>query len=171
MPLVSVYDNDPAVDGRQSDRAMMIRSGVMRGLAKAGLVFAAEITLANGRRADSLGLDQSGLITIVEIKSSIADFEADSKWEEYRLFCDRFFFATHPEVPPEIFPDEEGLIIADLHGCEIVREARDGKLAAARRKAVTLRLARTSLSRLHQLAVFNSDPGKPPSDEHLNPEK
>ena len=84
MPIISAYSQDPATDGRQSESAMMVRSGVMRGLIGADIVFAAELTLANGRRADLVGLDKSGKITIVEIKSSIADFKADSKWHEYK---------------------------------------------------------------------------------------
>ncbi len=160
MPLISAHNQDPAVDGRQSDHAMMIRTGVMRGLTGSGLVFAAELTLANGRRADLVGLDKSGKITIVEIKSSIADFKADTKWHEYKDFSDHFYFATHPDVPVEIFPEEEGLIIADNHGCEILREAQVVKLPAPTRKALTLRFARTSGSRLKHIAMHNTGPGE-----------
>lgn len=160
MPLISAYNQDPATDGRQSDRAMMVRTGVMRGLAGAEIVFAAELTLANGRRADLVGLDKSGKITIVEIKSSIADFKSDTKWHEYKHFSDYFYFATHPDVPAEIFPAEEGLIVADHHGCEILRDAQSVKLPAPTRKAVTLRFARTSALRLKQIAMHNVGPGE-----------
>ena len=170
MPLVSAYDRDPATDGRQSDRALLVRSGVMRGLSRAGLVFAAELTLVSGRRADLVGLDKNGQISIFEIKSSIEDFKADEKWEEYKPFCDQFFFATHPDVPVEIFPDTEGLIVADLHGCEVLRDAQTTKLAAPTRKSLTLRIARTCANRLQQIAMHNREPGEALGKEYITPD-
>ncbi len=53
-----------------------------------------ELPLPSGRRADLVALGGDGEIIIVEIKSSVADFRADQKWMEYRLHCDRLFFAT-----------------------------------------------------------------------------
>ena len=58
-----------------------------------------ELSLATGRRADLVALTRQGDIWIIEIKSSIEDFRVDRKWPDYRLHSDRFFFATHPEVP------------------------------------------------------------------------
>ncbi|MEM7069779.1 MAG: MmcB family DNA repair protein, partial [Pseudomonadota bacterium] len=109
MPLISEPQTDIARDQRQSELAMAVRAGVMRGLAHRNWVFVPELTLANGRRADLVALDEKGLIRIIEIKSSIADFRADNKWEEYLDYCDAFYFASHPEVPIDIFPEKEGL--------------------------------------------------------------
>ena len=53
-----------------------------------------ELPLPSGRRADLVALGSGGEILIVEIKSSVADFRADQKWMDYRLHCDRLFFAT-----------------------------------------------------------------------------
>ena len=78
---------------------------------------------------------------IVEIKSSVADFRADQKWRDYRLHCDRLFFATTLEVPCEIFPQDTGLIVADAFGGSIVCEAPEHRLHAATRRIVTLALA------------------------------
>ncbi len=50
-----------------------------------------------------------GEIWIVEIKTSIEDFRVDRKWPDYRLHCDRLFFATHRGVPLDIFPEECGV--------------------------------------------------------------
>jgi len=171
MPLISAYDEDPATDGRQSDRAMMVRSGVIRGFSGTGLMFLAELSLANGRRVDLIGVDKSGKITIVEIKSSIADFKADAKWPEYKDFCDEFYFATHPDVPIEIFPEDEGLIVADGHGCELVHNAPTRKLPAPTRKAITLRFARTAAARLKRIAIYNTGPGEALSDALLAPDE
>lgn len=107
-----------------------------------------EVSLANGRRADIAAVADSGEIWIVEIKSSIEDFRTDQKWPEYRDYCDRLFFAVAPAFPNEILPADAGLIIADRYGGEIMRQAPEHKLAGARRKAVTLRLAQTAAFRL-----------------------
>ncbi|WP_306117338.1 MULTISPECIES: MmcB family DNA repair protein [unclassified Roseitalea] len=148
MPLVTVNASPPTEDGRQSDRALRVRRGVQTLLFEAGLALVPEMTLANGRRADLVGLTREGAIWIVEIKSSPADLRADRKWPDYRDFCDRFFFATLPDVPQALFPAQCGFIRADAHGAEILVEAPEHRLAAARRKAMTLRFARFAAERL-----------------------
>jgi hypothetical protein len=142
MPIVSPIPFNPLADGRQSERAMLVRRGVQRLLAAMGAVAFPELALATGRRADLVALTRKGDIWIIEIKSSVEDFRTDRKWPEYRLFCDRFFFATHPEVPAAIFPDEAG------YGAEMLREAPEHRLSSPARKALTLRLARAGLARL-----------------------
>ena len=101
-------------------------------------------------------LDPKGNIFIIEIKSSIADFRADQKWHEYLEFCDGFFFASHPEVPLDIFPDSEGFILADQYGSEMIREANMQKLPAPTRKAMTLRIARTAADRLRRFTLHEN---------------
>ena len=110
-----------------------------------------EVTLRNSRRADVMAIGRDGTVWIVEVKSSVPDYRSDAKWQEYRDFCDRFFFAVPPDFPAEIIPDDCGLIIADSYDGAIVREAPDLKLNAARRKAVTLRFARMAAERLSRL--------------------
>ena len=97
--------------------------------------------LPSGRRADLVALGGDGEIIIVEIKSSVADFRADQKWMDYRLHCDRLFFATIVDVPCDIFPADVGLIVADAFGAAIVCEAPEHRIAAATRKTVMLRFA------------------------------
>ncbi len=142
-------------DGRQSARALAIRRGVCRRLRAEGLALIPEVTLRSGRRADLVALGQGGAITIIEIKSSVEDFRADGKWQDYCLHCDHFFFATGPHVPPEIFPEAAGLIVADPYGAEILRPASCAKLPPATRKEMLIRLARAGAMRLHDL----EDPG------------
>lgn len=138
-------------DGRQSDAAFQICRGVVRLLAAHGIAAYTEVTLANGRRADVMGLARDGEMTIVEIKSSLEDFRSDQKWPEYREFSDRLFFAVAPDFPREVLPEDAGLIIADRYGGEIVRAAPTHKLPAARRKALTLQLARLGGLRLQSV--------------------
>lgn len=148
MPIVSPIPLNPLADGRQSERAMVVRRGVQRLLTALGAHVLPEISLAGGRRADLVALTRRGDIWIIEIKSSVEDFRVDRKWPEYRLFSDRFFFATHPEVPAGIFPEECGFILSDGHGAEILRDAPEHRLAAATRKALMLRIARAGAARL-----------------------
>lgn len=155
MPLITRFDHDPAIDGRQSDTALEIQRGIIAAMGEAGITFLTEFTLSTGRRADLIGLDRNGQIILIEVKSSVADFNADQKWPEYKAFCDRFYFASHPSVPQDIFPPEEGFILSDRHGCEILREGKPNKLAPATRKAITLKLARASIARLQKMVDFH----------------
>ena len=138
-------------DGRQSDTALMVQRGVARLLRASGMAVLPEFTLASGRRADIIGIGAGGEIWIIEIKSSPEDFRTDTKWPEYRDFCDRLFFAIPPEMDAEMMPSDAGLIIADGWGAEILRHAEAQDLHAARRKAVTLAFARAAALRLHGL--------------------
>ena len=122
------------VDGRQSETALAIARGTARLLHAHGRCVVSELPLPSGRRADLVALDPGGELWIVEIKSSIADFRADQKWQDYRAHCDRLFFATTIDVPCEIFPPDTGLIVADAFGAEFKCEAPEHKLPAATRK-------------------------------------
>ena len=147
-PIVSIAASNPFVDGRQSDRALAVRAGCERWFGQQNWVTLPELALSNGRRADLVCLSPKGTICIVEIKSSIADFRADNKWPDYQQFCDELIFATLPDVPADIFPEEAGLMVADTYGAEIVREAPPLKLPPARRKALHLMFARSCALRL-----------------------
>ena len=146
----------PIVDLRQSATALRVQRGVMRLLRETyDMACYAEVTLRSGRRADVLGVGPKGEIWIVEIKSSLIDFQVDKKWHEYREFSDRFFFAKPPELDAGIFPESEGLIVADGHDGAILRDSPDTPMAPARRKALMLKLARLGADRVHVLM----DPG------------
>jgi hypothetical protein len=148
------------IDGRQSETALAIARGTSRLLLSLGFSCVSELALASGRRADLVALDSSGEIWIVEIKSSVADFRADQKWQDYRMHCDRLFFATCMDVPCEIFPKDTGLIVADAFGAHIECDAPEHKLPAATRKSMMLSFARAAALRLQSLA----DPSGPYGD-------
>lgn len=134
------------------DRAPLIRRGVARFFARSGAAVLAEVPLANGRRADVLALDRQGHLTIVEIKSGLADLRADRKWPDYLDFADRFFFAVDADFPLDRLPADVGIVVADAFEAAVVRDAASVPLAAARRKAMTLRFARLAADRLLTLA-------------------
>lgn len=143
----------------------MIAQDVARGVARlffrADLYGLCEVPLPNGRRADMMAICGKGLLTIVEIKVSRADLLGDHKWTDYLDYCDRFFWAVpagftlEPFDGPTLGPDRAGLIVADRYDAEVVREAPCRPLAAARRKAETLRFARRAARRL----AGDLDPG------------
>lgn len=128
-----------------------ITAAVTRGAARLlhhlGYATLAEVTLPNGRRADLLALSARGELLIIEVKSSVEDFKVDRKWHEYAPYCDRFAFAVAPEFPQEILPDEPGLMVCDGFGGAVLREPPVERLAAARRKALTIAFGRLAAMR------------------------
>ena len=137
-------------DGRQSEMARAVARGTRRLLRSHGYSTVTELRLADGRRADIVGLSPDGTITIVEVKSSVADFRADSKWRFYQGFCDRLLFAIPTEIPSAIMPAEAGLIIADAYGAELVRDAVERRLSPATRRAMFIRFGQAAADRLHR---------------------
>ncbi|MDQ0458466.1 MmcB family DNA repair protein [Rhizobium paknamense] len=148
MTILTFGVKSALIDGRQSERALMIRRGVQILLDGMRHAVLPELSLPGGRRADLVSLSDKGEIWIVEIKSSIEDFRVDTKWPDYRLHCDRLFFATLPDVPLDIFPEECGLILSDGYGAHLMREAPEHRLAPATRKSLMLNYARSASTRL-----------------------
>lgn len=142
---------NPLIDGRQSETALAIARGTSRLLRARGFASVSELPLPSGRRADLVGVNERGEIWIIEIKSSIEDLRADQKWQDYRLHCDRLFFAFTQDLPCEIFPRETGLIVADAYGAHMHCEAPEHRLAAPTRKLMLLRFATTAARRLNRL--------------------
>ena len=128
-----------------------IMRGTARHLLASGYAVISEMTLASGRRADLVALSPVGQLLIVEVKSGLEDFRADSKWLEYRAYCDGLAFAVSPYFPVEMLPDTVGLIMADGFGAATLREARIEPLAAPRRKAMMIAFARHAAMRLQML--------------------
>ena len=142
-------------DGRQSETAREVVRGTRRLLRARNIATVTELVLADGRRPDIVGMGLDGSITIVEVKSSIADFRADKKWHHYRAFCDHLYFAIPVTLPVAVMPDETGIIVTDGYGAEVVRDALPAKLAPATRRAMMIRFAQAAADRLHALAFLN----------------
>ena len=157
MAILSIHNDSPLIDGRQSQRALMVRRGVQRYLHEIRHAVLPELTLSSGRRADLISISPKGEIWIVEIKTSIEDFRVDRKWPDYRLHSDRLFFATHAGVPLDIFPEDCGLFLSDGYGADMMRDAPEHRLSAPTRKSVSLSFARIAAQRL-MLAEWTVDP-------------
>ncbi|MDP2800942.1 MAG: MmcB family DNA repair protein [Phreatobacter sp.] len=138
----------PAADRRQSERALAIARGATRLLAAMDFAVVPELALPSGRRADLTALSRKGTLWIVEIKSSVEDFRADRKWSDYRAHADRVLFAVAPDFPADLLPEDAGLILADAHGADLMREGEAFALSAPTRKVMMLRFARAAAGRM-----------------------
>lgn len=157
MPIINLHKDHPLDDGRQSEKALMVRHGVQKLFLRLGIPVLSELPLADGRRADLVGIDRKGGVIIVEIKSSIGDLKADHKWPDYRAHCDRLYFASHSEVPIELFPEDCGFILADGFDGYITREAPEHRMSAATRKAIMLRFSRVAARRITKAELNGFD--------------
>ena len=141
--------------------AQDVARGVTRLFFRSDLFALCEVPLPNGRRADMVAIGAKGQLVIVESKVSRADLMGDQKWTDYLDYCDLFYWAVPAGFGLEPFdgdclgPDCAGLIVADRYDAAILREAPHRPLAAARRKAETLRFARRAARRL----AGDLDPG------------
>jgi len=142
--------------------------GVSRLLVRFGVAPLAEVPLGCGRRADIMGIDAQGRLTIIEIKVSLADLRGDRKWPDYLEYCDRFFWAVPAGFPLGLFetadfaPDRCGLIVADRFDAEELRPAPWVALNAARRRVETLRFARRAA---HRITTMLDPEGMMPFEE------
>ena len=141
--------------------AQDVARGVTRLFFRADMYALCEVPLPNGRRADMMAIDPRGQLIIVEIKVSRADLMADCKWTDYLDYCDLFYWAVPSGFGLAPFEEDgfgagcAGLIVADRYDAEMIRPAPCRPLAAARRKAETLRFARRAARRL----AGDLDPG------------
>lgn len=129
----------------------LLARGVCRHLRSLDFVCVEELVPARGLRVDVMALGPKGDVWVIECKSSRADFQSDHKWQGYLEWCDRFFWAVDGDFPTDLLPEDTGLILADAYDAEIVRMGPEDKLAAARRKVMVHKFARTCAMRLQGL--------------------
>jgi len=133
-----------------------ITTGAERLLIELGYAPLREVPLTNGRRVDLIGLNRKGKLVVVEVKSGLADFRSDGKWQQYLDYCHQFYFAVDTDFPrtlldePTSLPDITGIIVADKYGGDIIRAATTRKVNAARAKTLVHKMARTGAMRLAQ---------------------
>ena len=137
-------------------RTARVSLAASRFCALSGWAAVAEMPLPNGRRADFLALQPDGGFVIIEVKSCARDYLADSKWPEYRAYCDRLFFAVDLDFPQALLPEDAGLLMADDpdgYGAAVqLREAPAHPVAPSRRRALLHRFATVAATRLAALA-------------------
>lgn len=105
------------------------------------------LTRGGRLRADVFALNTKGETVLVEVKSCWADLSTDLKWEQYRLYANKFFFAVS-----EHFYEKDGARIWDKvkeHAGVLVVEA-SGKVKVKHRAKefkVHSRISRRMLTR------------------------
>ena len=139
-------DETAAADERL---AAALARGVSRTLRAHGGATLTEFTLRTGRRVDVIGVDDDGRVTIVEIKTSVADFRSDGKWPEYLDFCDYFYFAVPEDFPRDLLPGACGVMVADAYEALILVPSEARPVNGSRRRALILRFARAAAQRLN----------------------
>jgi hypothetical protein len=136
---------------RGGDATQALTRGVCRLFDEMGVGTVTEFPLPNGRRVDIMALHDDGAFSIVEVKSSVADFRADRKWREYLPFCEQFYFAVPEEFPAGLVPDECGLIVADRFGAAIRRLPEVNTVNGTRKRRQLLRFALIASERLQRI--------------------
>jgi hypothetical protein len=140
-----------SIDIVQRSPGQMLARGAARMLRDMGFAPLDEFVPARGLRVDLIAIGPKAEIWIVECKSSRAAFVSDGKWSNYLEWCDRYFWAVDAAFPTELLPASSGLILADAYDGEVLRMPAAAPVAAARRKALMHKVARTSMLRLQNL--------------------
>ena len=107
-----------------------------------------EFKLRIKRRVDLVTINDKGWITIIEIKSSVADFRNDKKWNEYIEWADQFYFGVAHNFPINNLPKEHGIITTDGFDIYEVQPSPVQKLNGSRRNTLVRKLARASMRRV-----------------------
>jgi hypothetical protein len=118
------------------ERSLAVRRAAARLCLRLGWAPVHEIPLPNGRRADILALRPDGGFACIEVKSGPRDFLTDTKWPEYREYSDALYFAVDEDFPLDLLPGAAGLIVAGGGTAEVIREAPEHPLPAARRRGL-----------------------------------
>ena len=126
----------------------LLTRGVCKLFQDLGFGTLTEFKLANGRRVDVMAIDRNGEFVIVEVKSTVADYRGDRKWQEYLAFSERFYFAVPAGFPVDMTPDDCGLIVADPYAAAVRRESMTRKLNTNRKRRQLIRFALAASSRL-----------------------
>ncbi len=63
-------------------------------------------------RADLVCFNYKKEIIVVEIKSCLADFKADNKWQQYLSYCDKLYFL----IPESLWVLKRELLVRNLKG-------------------------------------------------------
>ena len=144
--LFSMNLFDQSYDVPETTR--LLTRGVCKLFQDLGFGTLTEFKLANGRRVDVMAIDRNGEFVIVEVKSTVADYRGDRKWQEYLAFSERFYFAVPAGFPVDMMPDDCGLIVADPYAAAVRRESMTRKLNTNRQRRQLIRFALAASSRL-----------------------
>lgn len=105
-------------------------------------------------RADVIATNMGAWVEIIEVKSSVADFRSDKKWEGYRKFCDRLWFAMAAPVYAKVkddIPKGIGVYVVGPNSIKVVQKSRIKEMDGKLRLNIMARMAyRSADATLHQ---------------------
>ena len=153
-------------DQREITRALT--RGVCRLFHALGFVTLTEFKLTNGRRVDVIAMDPNGDFSIIEIKSTVADYKADHKWQDYLPYCQQFYFAVPFGFPIEIIATDCGIIVADAFEAVVRKDSFSTKLNSIRKRHQLIRFARAASNRLANLDSMHINYNKQPFSNKLS---
>lgn len=133
-------------------RTLSVTRAAVRFCALRGWAPVEQVPLPDGRRADIVALAPGGDLVIIEVKSGARDFLTDAKWQDYRAWCDRLYFAVDLDFPQHLLPADVGLVVAEDREAAMIRDAAEHRLAGARRRALVHRMAMLAAGRLAALS-------------------
>jgi hypothetical protein len=142
----------------RKDKSKIIRHEVSKYLSKKGLSCHYEVGLNRwGKlRADVLAFNYKRHITIVEVKSSMADYKSDKKWQGYLPFSDSLYFAfdsdfpLNPEIVKELKAHGVGIMVVNLksplhlyrsHSIKVLAGAKTRNMDGPAKRDIIVRLA------------------------------
>ena len=143
--------SSPAMRPLRPETTLAVCRGASRLMRQSARSVLPEMPLPDGRRADLFVVGPTGELVIVEVKSSIEDWQVDTKWPDYLDWCDLLYVAVPVDFPQALIPEEVGLIVADAYGGEILRHPPRRPVTAARRKSLLIDCARLASERLARL--------------------
>lgn len=129
---------------------LRLTRGVCRLMDDMGYGALTEFRLTGGRRVDVIALNDAGEFVIVEIKSTVEDYRADRKWQEYLPYCERFYFAVAAGFPLHLLPAECGLIVADGFGAAVRRQPPTRTVNGGRKRRQLVRFGLAASARLQR---------------------
>lgn len=140
-----------AIPSGRKQVADSLKLGVARYYAKKGwgVNFELGVSPRGQLRADIFCMAFKGYAVIVEVKSCVADFRTDSKWEGYLPFCNQFYFAFDAPTWAKLkakgveFGPEVGVIAIDLDAnvMKFVKRSKKRDLDPATLLSLALRAA------------------------------
>lgn len=120
MPMDADIIKDVAANYLTRERLMAVALEI--GICPGGKLRADVLALHGGNKS------KGPTVTIVEVKSSVADFKSDKKWHKYLDYCNQFYWAmdcpTYRKVKHLIPAGTGVMLIGNLGGIRIERKAQ-----------------------------------------------
>ena len=129
----------------RADTANLLKKAVAKYYTKKRFAVFFELGLnRRGRlRADVFAFSFKQEVVVIEVKSSLADFRTDKKFQDYHEYCNKLYIATTVEVAAKIkdtLPPKVGLFVIDGTKLVCKKPARSVELCPTILENLTTRM-------------------------------